>query len=164
MERCNISKSILSISSPGTHLYPGAGNDEAAQKLARRCNEYLAKIKRRRPEKFGFFATLPLPYVQGSFEEIAYALDELNADGFCVLSNHHGIYIGNAIYEPIWAELSRRKAKVFMHPTIPCMQVGEKLINALLQDFPLRSSSSSSKKFEWYLAYSPLEQSQSIPT
>ena len=131
MERCNISKSILSISSPGTHLYPGPDNDLAAQKLARRCNEYLAEIKRRRPENFGFFATLPLPYIQGSIEEIGYALDELDADGFCVLSNHHGVYIGNEVYEPVWAEMSRRKAKVFMHPTIPCMKVGEKLINAM---------------------------------
>jgi predicted TIM-barrel fold metal-dependent hydrolase len=69
--------------------------------------------------------------VEGSIEEIAYALDELDADGFCVLSNHHGIYIGSDIYEPVWAELNRRKAKVFMHPTIPCMHVGGQLVNAM---------------------------------
>lgn len=131
MERCNISKSILSISSPGTHLYPGKDNDAAAQKLARRCNEYLAEIKKRRPDKFGFFATLPLPYVEGSMEEISYALDELDADGFCVFSNQHGRYIGDELYEPVWAELSRRKAKVFVHPTVPCMAVEGKLVNAM---------------------------------
>ena len=129
MHRCNVSKSILSISSPGTHLVPG--EDAAARDLARECNKYLADMKKRRPEKFGFFATIPLPDIEGSLKEIAYVLDELDADGFCILSNHHGIYIGNSIYEPVWAELSRRKAKVFVHPTIPCMSVNGQLINAM---------------------------------
>ena len=129
MERCNISKSILSISSPGTHLIPG--DDAAARELARKCNEYLADIKKRRPDKFGFFATIPMPDIDGSLKEIAYALDELEADGFCIFSNHHGKYIGNDIYDPVWAELSRRKATVFMHPTIPCMAVGDRLVNAM---------------------------------
>lgn len=131
MERCNISKSILSIPSPGTHLYPGEENDGAARQLARRCNNYLADIKKRHPDKFGFFATLPLPDIEGAIREIAYALEELHADGICVLSNHHGKYIGDEIYEPVWAEMNRRKAKVFMHPTIPCMAVGDKLVNAM---------------------------------
>lgn len=131
MEQCNISKSILSIASPGTHLYPGKENDAAARRLARRCNEYLADIKKRRPDKFGFFATLPLPDIQGALQEIEYALDTLDADGFCVLSNQHGKYIGHEIYEPVWAEMNRRKAKVFMHPTIPCMAVGDKLVDAM---------------------------------
>lgn len=129
MERCNISKSILSIPSPGTHLNPG--DDAAARKLARKCNEYLAEIKKRRPDKFGFFATIPLPDIEGSLKEIAYVLDKLDADGFCVFSNHHGKYIGNDIYDPVWAELSRRKAKVFMHPTIPCMAVKNTLVSAM---------------------------------
>ena len=129
MQRCNVSKSILSISSPGTHLVPG--ENTAARDLARKCNEYLADMKRRRPEKFGFFATIPLPDIEGSLKEIAYVLDELDADGFCILSNHHGIYIGNRIYEPVWSELARRKAKVFVHPTIPCMSVNGQLINAM---------------------------------
>ena len=54
-----ITKSYLSISSPGVHLEPG--EDTAAAKLARLCNEHAADLSRRHPGKFGSFASIPLP-------------------------------------------------------------------------------------------------------
>ncbi len=122
MASANISKSIVSISSPGTHLVPG--NDALAVNLTRECNEFAADLKRRNPDKFGFWASLPLPDIQGSLTELAYALDVLNADGIAVLTNVHGVYLGDATLAPIFAELSRRNATVFMHPTSPCIGNG----------------------------------------
>jgi predicted TIM-barrel fold metal-dependent hydrolase len=49
------------------------GDDAAARTLARRVNEYLADIKRDRPDRFGGFAALPLPDVDASLEQLAYA-------------------------------------------------------------------------------------------
>lgn len=115
---CNVKKSILSITSPGTHLTPG--KDEEARSLSRRCNEFASELKKRKPESFGFFASLPLPDVKGSLEEIAYAADTLHADGFTLMSNHHGHYPGDQIFDPVFDELNRRKAIVFIHPTTPC--------------------------------------------
>lgn len=114
----NITRSILSISSPGTHLNPG--KDAEARDLTRRCNEFTADLKRRRPTEFGFFASLPLPDVQGTLNEIAYASENLNPDGFVLMSNHHGHYVGDKIFDPVFDELNRRKAIVFIHPTTPC--------------------------------------------
>ena len=118
MSEAHISKSILSISTPGTHLIHG--DDAQACKLARECNEFCADLKSRHPDKFGYWATLPLPDVEASLKEIAYAFDELQADGVCMLTNHHGIYPGDASLYPIFAELNHRKATVFIHPTTPC--------------------------------------------
>ena len=115
----NIHKSILSISSPGVHLVPG--DDQKARQLCRDCNIYAADLKKRMPDHFGFWATLPLPDIEGSLSELAYALDELNADGIAVETNHHGHYLGDASFEPVWAELDRRKAIIFIHPTCPYM-------------------------------------------
>lgn len=114
----NVKKSILSISTPGTHLTPG--KDAEARELTRRINEFAADLKRRRPAEFGFFASLPLPDVDGTLAEIAYASDHLNADGFVVMSNHHGHYLGDEIFDPVFDELNRRKAILFIHPTTPC--------------------------------------------
>ena len=119
MDQLNISKTILSIPSPGCHLIPG--NDTYARDMARQGNEFLAGIKKKHPTRFGYWATLPLPDVDGTLAELAYACDVLDADGVTMLSNHHGIYIGDARFEPVIAELDRRHATIFVHPTVPCM-------------------------------------------
>lgn len=115
MDRLHISRSILSISSPGTHLSPG--NDNEARALTRQINTELSGICRAYPTRFGFFASLPLPDVEGSLAEIDYALDHLGAVGFQVLSNAHGVYPGDKRLDPVFDRLSARRAIVFLHPT-----------------------------------------------
>jgi 6-methylsalicylate decarboxylase len=116
MKSQGISKSYLSISSPGVHF----GDDYAAKKLARECNTYAASLAKQHPGKFGSFACLPLPGVNEALEEIGYALDELHADGFVLLTNYHGIYLGDERFERVFSELDSRHAKVFFHPTTGC--------------------------------------------
>lgn len=79
-------------------------------------------MKRQYPDRFGFFASLPLVKddMAAALEEIAYTLDELNADGFVLLSNTSGIYLGDPCLRPVLAELDKRAALVFVHPTIAC--------------------------------------------
>ncbi|GAA3716163.1 amidohydrolase family protein [Streptomyces tremellae] len=115
MDRAGIGKSYLSISSPGVHF----GDDAAARALAREVNGYGAGIRSEHPSRFGHFASLPLPDVEGSLAEAAHALDVLGADGVTVESNHRGQYLGDPRNEPLWAELDRRGALVFVHPTSP---------------------------------------------
>ncbi len=119
MTKLNISKSILSISSPGTYL---RHNDtSAARRLTRQCNDYAAKLVSEHPSKLGFWGSLPLPDVEGALQEIPHVLDTLHADGITVETNHHGIYLGDSSLDAIFDELNRRHAKVFVHPTTPCM-------------------------------------------
>jgi 6-methylsalicylate decarboxylase len=116
MDQHNISKSILSISSPGTHLVPG--NNVLAAKLTREVNAYAADLKKRLPKRFGYFASLPVPDVQASLTEIATSAAE-GCDGYVFMTNSHGHYLGDKLLEPIFDELNRRKATIFVHPTMP---------------------------------------------
>lgn len=121
MERLGIASSVLSISAPGIHF----GDDTAARALARHCNEEGALAMRAHPKRFGLFATLPLPDVEGSLEEIQYAFDELGADGVVLETNFHGVYLGDRRFDSVFAELDRRHATVFIHPNnpqCPCCQ------------------------------------------
>ncbi|SCK17011.1 Predicted metal-dependent hydrolase, TIM-barrel fold [Variovorax sp. HW608] len=113
MESARIETGILSVSTPGVHL----GDDGAARSMARLVNEFAADAVRQHPGRFGFFATLTLPDVDGALAEAAHALDVLGADGVVLLTNVRGVYLGDASIEPLMEELERRKAVVFVHPS-----------------------------------------------
>ncbi|MDX8148823.1 amidohydrolase family protein [Lentzea sp. BCCO 10_0061] len=115
MDRHGIQTAVLSMSSPGVHF----GDDAAARRLAREVNEHAARLAADHPERFGFFASLPLPDVDGALTEIAYAVDDLGADGVVLMTNTGGTYLGDRRWEPVFAELDRRRTVVFLHPTSP---------------------------------------------
>jgi 6-methylsalicylate decarboxylase len=115
MDDTGITKSVLSVSSPGVHF----GDDFRAQVLARRVNEAAAEFGRDHPGRFGFFASLPLPDLDGAVVELQYALDVLHADGVVLLSNAGGQYPGDPSWDQMWRELNDRSAVVFLHPTSP---------------------------------------------
>lgn len=115
LDAAGIEKGYLSMpDDPGIYF----GNVAAARTLARRCNEFMAELRRRYPGRYGFFAALPLPDVDGSLDEIAYALDHLKADGIGVFSSYGRKYLGDPAFETMWAELDRRGAIVFEHPAM----------------------------------------------
>ncbi|MFI9342069.1 amidohydrolase family protein [Streptomyces sp. NPDC052773] len=115
MDRAGIETAILSVSSPGVYF----GDADAARALAREVNEDGARIVAEHPGRFGLFASLPVPDVEGALAEIAYAFDVLGADGVVLETNTHGVYLGDPRLEPVFAELDRRAAVVFLHPTSP---------------------------------------------
>jgi predicted TIM-barrel fold metal-dependent hydrolase len=119
MHKFNIKKSILSISSPGTYFLNKY--DKLARKTARECKRYAHDLKRTHPDKFEYWAVLPLPDVEGSLMEIDYALKHLNADGICLEANAHGHYNGDEKFDLIFESQKRHKVTVFIHPTAPCM-------------------------------------------
>ena len=86
---------------------------------ARRSNDYAASVVTQDPSRFGFLANLPLGSPDDALAELRHAADELGTDGFLVVSNYRGTYLGSADHEPVWAELDRRAASVFLHPVKP---------------------------------------------
>jgi 6-methylsalicylate decarboxylase len=112
MDSQQIATGILSVSTPSV---VGWAQDERRQ-MARRINEYTADLVAQRPDRFGSFATLPLPDIDGALAEAEYALGTLHADGVVVMASYTGKYLGDPAFEPLWAELDRRHAVVFEHP------------------------------------------------
>src|SRR5205823_10030863 len=92
------------------------GDAAAARALARECNDYFAKVVADHPGRFGMFATLPLPDVDGTLKEIAYAFDTLKADGICFMSSYEGKYLGDPMFAPVMDEHNRRSPVTYTHP------------------------------------------------
>ena len=142
LDEAEIDVAVPSISAPGVHF----GDDAAARVLARRVNEYLAEIKRDRPDRFGGFAAVPLPDVDGSLEMIEYAFDVLELDGVSLMTNAGGRYLGDSRFDSIFDELQRRQAVVFIHPTASPDPIAHTLgLPDALLDYPVDTSRAIAK-------------------
>jgi predicted TIM-barrel fold metal-dependent hydrolase len=119
MERGGIATAILSVTQPAMSF---VGAAEAAA-LARASNEYAKGLAQAHPGRFGIFAVLPMPYIDESLAEIAYALDTLKADGIGLLTSYGTKFLGDPAFTPVLEELNRRKVTVYTHPADPsCCQ------------------------------------------
>ncbi len=134
MDRLSVSTSLLSISSPHLHM----GEPAEAIETARAANEYGSDLKKKYPGKIGIMASLPLPETEASIQEIQYCRDQLSLDGFALMTNSNGIYLGNPLLDPVMEKLDQINAVVIIHPTQPSALpegISEQLIYPAMEFF-----------------------------
>jgi 6-methylsalicylate decarboxylase len=116
MEKGGVATSMLSLPH-SVHTWPG---DKAeGRRLARDWNEFMAKMARDHPGRFGVFAALPILDIEGSLREIEHAFDTLDVDGVALMTNIGDRWLGDEHYAPVFEELNRRDAVVYTHPIAP---------------------------------------------
>ena len=112
MDKSGTAVALLSITTPGF----GFGEQEEVRKVVRQCNDYAAKLRTDHPGRFGSFATIYPPDAEGALREVEHALDTLKADGIGLYSSYGDIWLGDDKLNPLYEELNRRKAVVYVHP------------------------------------------------
>jgi predicted TIM-barrel fold metal-dependent hydrolase len=112
MERAGVATAVLSVTTPAVTF----AEPPVARRVARECNEWVADLVAGSGGRFGSFATVPLPDVDGTLLEIEHALDVLNADGICLLTSYGDRWLGHPDFAPVMDELNRRRAVVYTHP------------------------------------------------
>src|SRR2546427_2501679 len=113
LDRGGGAAAVLSITNPGLYL----GDKVQAVRLARECNDFGAKVVQAHPARFGLFAAMPLPDVDATLKEVAYAYDTLKADGVGLFTSYNDTWLGNPAFRPVMEDLNRRNAVVHVHPT-----------------------------------------------
>ena len=112
MDENGIAVAVVSVSAPGIWF-----NDAGlAKRLARSCNEFAAQMAVDHPQRFGFFAALPLPDVKASLSELGHAVETLKCDGVGLMTNYGDRYLGDAGFRPVFEEINRRGLIVHVHP------------------------------------------------
>jgi len=139
MDKNGIATSMLS---PMTRVVQDSFSDksERARKLARQNNDYTQQLVRDYPGRFGHFAALPLPDTDGSLREIEYAYDTLKADGIGLWTSYGDKWPGDPIFAPVYQELNRRKAIIFIHsaPPVCCRSLQPGVIDSVVEyDFDI---------------------------
>ncbi|NQU69961.1 MAG: amidohydrolase [Rhodospirillales bacterium] len=115
MDRNDVDTAMLSLSPPGIHR----GTAEKNRNLARTVNDHAATLRAGQPNRFGHFATVPMPDIDGTLTEIDHALDVLGADGIQLMTSYGDRWPGHPDFNVVFDELNRRKAVVFIHPLEP---------------------------------------------
>ena len=113
LDKAGSAAAVVSITNPGLWF----GDNAATARVARACNDYGAQLVQKYPTRFGMFAAMPLPDVDATLREIAYAYDTLKADGVGLFTSYGDIWLGHELFRPVMEELNRRRAVVHVHPT-----------------------------------------------
>ncbi|HUB97442.1 MAG TPA: amidohydrolase family protein [Stellaceae bacterium] len=113
MDKAGVTMAVNSATMPD-HI---AG--EARRTYVRENNEYMARLAADYPGRFGLFAALPLPDIDATLKEIAYAFDTLKADGVHMITSYGDHWLGESAFAPVFDELNRRKAVIYTHPRAP---------------------------------------------
>jgi predicted TIM-barrel fold metal-dependent hydrolase len=112
MEVAGVARSLLSLTTPGI-VAPG----DQGRALARESNEYAAKTCGENKGKLGFFTYVNLDDADGALKEIEHGFDVLKAQGIGLFTSYGNRWLGDPAFDPVFAELERRKAIVYIHPT-----------------------------------------------
>ena len=156
MDKSGVATSMLS---PMTRVVQDSFSDKSgrARKLARQSNDYTQQLVRDYPGRFGNFAAIPLPDTEGSLREIEYALDTLKVDGIGLWTSYLDKWPGDPIFAPVYEELNRRKAIIFLHsaPPICCRALQPGVADSVVEyDFDIARAVVSYLKSDSFRRYS----------
>jgi 6-methylsalicylate decarboxylase len=111
MAEAGVARQILSpTNAPYSH------DRDLAAHAARHINDLYADLRKAWPSLFEQWVSLPMPHVDQALVELRHGLDDLGGLGVVLGCSCLGESIASPAFEPVYAELHRRKAVVFLHP------------------------------------------------
>ncbi len=127
MDRAGVDMQVLSAAPQ----LPYGSDSQQAQAAARFVNDQYAELVSAHHDRFRAFAATPMPHVSESIAELGRALDELGMAGVVMNTTVLGQALVDPVFEPVFAELDRRGAVLYLHPA------GNSACTPLIKDYSL---------------------------
>jgi 6-methylsalicylate decarboxylase len=127
MDRAGIEMQVLSA----CPQLPYGEDGQKTARAARFVNDQYAELVQRHRDRFRAFAALPMPHLDESLGELGRALGQLGMAGVAMTTTVLGHALVEPGYEPVFAELNRRGAVLYLHPA------GNSACSPLIRDYHL---------------------------
>jgi predicted TIM-barrel fold metal-dependent hydrolase len=114
MDANEIEVGLTSVAQPGVQFAEPA----QAKALARRLNEHVSELAAKWPKRFGALSIIPMRDSADAVAEVEHCLDVLKHDGVSLFASYGEKFLGDPAFDPVMDALNRRKAVVFIHPTL----------------------------------------------
>jgi predicted TIM-barrel fold metal-dependent hydrolase len=129
MEEAGVGKQVLSPNHP-----PYLPDEAECVTAVKMLNDAYADFASRYPDRISSYVMLPLPHIDAALKEMERGFDQLG----CVGVNMNIVCLGRSIaeseFEPIYAEMNRRGAVLFVHPA------GSGICSPFIVDYNFRAS------------------------
>jgi predicted TIM-barrel fold metal-dependent hydrolase len=112
MDRAGVDIQVLSAAPQ----LPYGDDATRAVAAARYVNDEYAALVSSHPDRFRAFAATPMPHIDAAVAEMGRAIDELGMAGVTMDTSILDRAITDPHFEPVFAELDRRGAILYLHP------------------------------------------------
>ena len=114
MDRAGVDLAIVSLTCPNAYF----GDEAVSVQAARMVNDSMAGEQRARPDRIGWFASLPWQHAAAAVTELERAV-AAGAVGVMVIANIDGVKLTHPDFAPVWQAIDDRALPVLVHPTAP---------------------------------------------
>ena len=129
MAAAGVGRQVLS-----PHWPPYLPDEAEGVHAIRLLNDGYADLAHRYPARISSYVVLPLPHIDASLREMERGFEQLGCVGVNMNIVCLGRSIGDEAFEPIYAEMNRRGAILFVHPA------GTGIQSPLINDWKYRAS------------------------
>lgn len=99
-------------------LAPYLADEAIGVEAARLLNDAHARLVASHPRRLASYVSLPMPHVDASLAEMRRGLDELGMAGVTMQCSCLGRSIADERFTPLFEEMNRRGAVLFLHPAV----------------------------------------------
>ncbi len=115
MDKKGVDMHLISLSAPSLNPFPASQQPD----LARKVNDELIAMVKKRPDRTRALVTLPLADIEASVKELDRLHDAAEVCGVAMGSNAGGVTPSDPRFDPLWARINELKMPVVEHPMFP---------------------------------------------